>query len=642
MKLLRGMKLISLYLPSGVDDISILSKMPLMRLRIELCANLKDLTPLKRCTTLTYIRLTPKWINKKSMEMLRKMKNLKQIVCRSSVNNQPAEVFWKNYFAGKYGKPLITENGNVAEKAKPKPPATGKLAEMWEYAVDYAEKNPGKPDQIIANLTKVKNAGKGSKYELMADSKIKKLKNLITKKNDFLNSIASLLISGKPKNAYKKFNASPNKNSMPELQKILKELSNTNKIILNSFKNDIGKRLQVGTVKGRQTMKITRIKGMSVYVEKKSGSAIFQKKLSIKSLSTREKIKRLGAMSKWAKAVYMGTYAVRGKQYIAAKKYFKRSGVLAPSLLHQLTTFAAKITIGKAIKKATVKFATAKKNAYSYALRIKAAKAALRLLSDLSDKSDLSDYLSPADKRRIATLRSEIAKLAATLKPPGPEKDSPWTVPEVGMEFVWIKALNCWVGKYEVTNGEYRKFKANHNSKEYKGQTLNKDRQPVVYVNFDDAQEYAKWLTKRERDAGRLPSGYQYRLPTKDEWTAFCQCGDDRKYPWGDNWPPKSGHAGNYHGTSGAKSGGKIAGYNDGFAVTCPVESSWENKWGVYGVGGNVWELTRKSANDSSFDSWRGASWDRSAENYLRSSCRGDRDASGRFNGRGFRLVLSP
>lgn len=59
------------------------------------------------------------------------------------------------------------------------------------------------------------------------------------------------------------------------------------------------------------------------------------------------------------------------------------------------------------------------------------------------------------------------------------------------MAFVWIPSLKIWVGKYEVTNGEYRKMKPSHDSKAYEGHSLNGDRQPVVYMNFDDAKEFA-------------------------------------------------------------------------------------------------------------------------------------------------------
>lgn len=211
-----------------------------------------------------------------------------------------------------------------------------------------------------------------------------------------------------------------------------------------------------------------------------------------------------------------------------------------------------------------------------------------------------------------------------------------------GMEFVWIQVLNCSVGKYEVTNNEYREYKPNHDSGEfrkyYRRYSLNSDRQPAVNVNCWEAQEYAKWLTERERKEGRLPSGYKFRLPTKDEWTTFCQCGDNREYPWG-SWPPHSGNAGNYSGNSSVLS--KIRGYNDGYAVSCPVEKSWKNKWGLYGVGGNVWECTRISATDSYYDAWRGASWRDSDRDYLRSTYRSVSNASNRYDNCGFRLVLS-
>jgi hypothetical protein len=211
-----------------------------------------------------------------------------------------------------------------------------------------------------------------------------------------------------------------------------------------------------------------------------------------------------------------------------------------------------------------------------------------------------------------------------------------WKIPDIGMEFIWIKALDCWVGKYEVTNQEYRRFKPKHDSKEHHGNSLNSDRQPVVYVNYDDAIEYSRWLTERERNLGRLPFGYHYRLPTKEEWTRFCQCGDNREYPWGNAMPPKYG---NY--SKGAPGSSGLDGYNDGFTVTCPVEKSGKNDWGLYGVGGNVSECTIKSSSDFSFDAWRGASWFFLNPVSLRSSCRIDIGASYHSNSYGFRLLLS-
>ena len=218
-----------------------------------------------------------------------------------------------------------------------------------------------------------------------------------------------------------------------------------------------------------------------------------------------------------------------------------------------------------------------------------------------------------------------------------PVAGADWKVPEIGMEFVWIKAMECWVGKYEVTNGEYRKFKPDHDSKSYEKQSLNGDRQPVVFVSYEDITGYAQWLTAREQKAGRLPDGYCYRLPSRDEWTTFCQCGDGRLYPWGNSLPPTYG---NYSGREA--DGGewaRIGGYKDDFPVSCPVEKSGRNDWGLFGVGGNAWECTVKSEPELSFDAWRGASWGNNLPVSLQSRCRFVCFDPSRYCG--FRLILS-
>ena len=168
---------------------------------------------------------------------------------------------------------------------------------------------------------------------------------------------------------------------------------------------------------------------------------------------------------------------------------------------------------------------------------------------------------------------------------------------------VWITALNGWVGKYEVTNGQYRRFKSDHSSGDYKGHSLNGDDQPVVEVSFKDAEAFTKWLNGKF--ASELPSGYRFGLPSKQQWVTYTQCGDERKYPWGNDWPPKYG---NYHGQEGAGSWMKLNGYRDNHVVTTSVSSSGRNDWGLYGVGGNVLEWTSEIISDSSHVV-RGASW---------------------------------
>ncbi len=270
----------------------------------------------------------------------------------------------------------------------------------------------------------------------------------------------------------------------------------------------------------------------------------------------------------------------------------------------------------------------------------------------ISDELLLSMRFDPAGKglvRRYALNRdhrhAEIGEGGRVDPDHGmPVKGSNWVSPTTGMEFMWIAEMGLWVGRHEVTNSEYRIKEPAHGSGDYDGHTLDDDRQPVVYVNFNDGKDYASWMTLRDRSSGWLPEGYRYRLPTGDEWMAFAHCGDGREYPWGNNWPPISGQAGNYGDAAAQREVNldhPVKGYDDGHAVTAPVDELWENPWGLKGGGGNVWEMTSRTAGGD-FDAWRGGSWGSGSQSNLRVASRIDFFDSIRFGYKGFRLVLAP
>jgi len=188
---------------------------------------------------------------------------------------------------------------------------------------------------------------------------------------------------------------------------------------------------------------------------------------------------------------------------------------------------------------------------------------------------------------------------------------------------------------------------------------------PAVKVTWDDAQAFCAWLTDRERKAGKLSPNERYRLPTDHEWSCAVGIGDREDpaqtpaektgkitdtFPWGSTWPPPKG-AGNYAGeelrTALAAGNytwvnGVIADYHDAFENTSPVGSFAANRFGLYDMGGNVWQWCEDWFDPSQNRRvLRGGAWGSHDRNEMLSSYRaifapGDRS----HTDTGFRCVL--
>ena len=113
------------------------------------------------------------------------------------------------------------------------------------------------------------------------------------------------------------------------------------------------------------------------------------------------------------------------------------------------------------------------------------------------------------------------------------------------------------IGRYAVTNAEYRRFIDNGGYEEQRWWTengwqwkrnrtepnywtserYNQPTQPVVRVSWYEAAAYSAWLTAQGYAAGWLPSNSEIRLPTSLEWERAARHSDRRRYPWGDAEP---------------------------------------------------------------------------------------------------------
>ena len=141
------------------------------------------------------------------------------------------------------------------------------------------------------------------------------------------------------------------------------------------------------------------------------------------------------------------------------------------------------------------------------------------------------------------------------------------------------------MGKYEVTNAQYRKFKPDHNSGAYDGNSLNGDNQPVVNVSWYDAVKYAEWLSER--------SGRTYRLPTEAEWEYAARGGTKGRNYWGEDPADACRYANVADMTAKSQwSDWTVSDCSDGYKVAAPVGRYLPNAFGLYDMMGNAWEWT--------------------------------------------------
>lgn len=102
-----------------------------------------------------------------------------------------------------------------------------------------------------------------------------------------------------------------------------------------------------------------------------------------------------------------------------------------------------------------------------------------------------------------------------------------------------------------------------------------KEKYPVVQIAYEDAAAYAKWAGKR--------------LPTEAEWEFAARGGKTGNlYTWGNTLKPKGKFQANiYQGHFPIKDGDTG---EDGFTGIAPTAQYAPNAYGLYDMGGNVWE----------------------------------------------------
>lgn len=249
--------------------------------------------------------------------------------------------------------------------------------------------------------------------------------------------------------------------------------------------------------------------------------------------------------------------------------------------------------------------------------------------------------------------RSERAVRVQGRQTPGPSTSTTWRDPITGMEFVKVPGgsfkMGChanagecrsnerpartvqmdgfWMGKYEVTQGQWIRIMGNNPSAYQTGGNY-----PVETVSWIDVQEFIRRLN-------RLSSA-KFRLPSEAQWEFACRAGGKSITfgTWNGSWSHLTGN-----------SGGTL----DGHEYTAPVGSFPPNALGMYDMSGNVWEWVQDiytknygnvGINNPIFTGpgadrvIRGSGWDFTSRG-LRCSSRNSSNPSSRGGWKGFRLV---
>jgi len=141
-----------------------------------------------------------------------------------------------------------------------------------------------------------------------------------------------------------------------------------------------------------------------------------------------------------------------------------------------------------------------------------------------------------------------------------------------------VKINSFAVSKYEITLAEYEKFAQATGRRIPDNLYMDKPTHPVIFVSWDDAFNYSRWLSEQ--------TGKRYSLPSEAQWEYAAGTGARSPFWWGYEEEPNRAHC---------------FGCGTGLDPRKPtrIGSFQPNRFGLYDVNGNVAEWVRDCWHDN-------------------------------------------
>lgn len=117
---------------------------------------------------------------------------------------------------------------------------------------------------------------------------------------------------------------------------------------------------------------------------------------------------------------------------------------------------------------------------------------------------------------------------------------------------------------------------------------------PVVNINYEASKLFCEWLTEQyNSDTKRKFKKVLFRLPSEKEWIIAAQAGDSSAiYPWKGKELRNITEQVKCNFKRELKDTLRVTGkLNDNADITAPINSYWENNFGLYNMSGNVAEM---------------------------------------------------